>query len=154
MASLQERLNILQSKVNEHNGKMCAFTIDDNDNFEEYETDSCYDMKIAPLSNSSQLEPVVTNDGKKLPKYKTLIVDMTVNTEQHTLLQRWFMGYILMYNAVITHINGLHFTSRVKEYKEHLIALMKLRSKITELTTLKKLIQNATKHYKRHTTVQ
>lgn len=105
----------LQTKVNNNLGKLCDF--DCNIELKSVQTKSCYDCNKATLPVQHDFVPNIDNSNEDMPKYKSKIVDMTVNESQHSILQVWLNAYIEMYNEVIKFFVNIKLQENIKNYK-------------------------------------
>ena len=61
--------------------------------------------------------PLIDNSNDDIPKYKSKIINMSVNKEQTEILHKWFNSYIDMYNKVIIFFNKNYIYDYVRNLK-------------------------------------
>ena len=110
-----ERLINLQTKVRNNIGKLCDF--DNNINLVSIKTNSCYDFNKATLSKVDNFVPFIDNSNDDIPKYKSKIVNMSINEKQSDILHKWFDSYIDMYNKVIHFFIKSHIYDDIRNLK-------------------------------------
>ena len=98
-----ERLLNLETKVKNNLYKLCDF--DKNINLLKVNTNSCFDFNKASLSTYDNFIPLIDNSNDDIPKYKSKIINMSINHNQFDILHNWFNSYIDMYNEVINFFN-------------------------------------------------
>ena len=103
-----------------------------NVNYENIETNSCYDIKIHETNNPYVELPFnnFTVIGKDLHKCKKIKMILTNN--QKVIIQRWCHSYIMMYNAALYFIRKNIKFSDIKEHKTNIYDRMTLQNNIKE----------------------
>lgn len=110
-----ERLINLQTKVRNNIGKLCDFN--NNINLVSIKTNSCYDFNKATLSKVDNFVPFIDNSNDDIPKYKSKIVNMSINEKQSDIIHKWFDSYIDMYNEVIHFFIKSHIYDDIRNLK-------------------------------------
>jgi IS605 OrfB family transposase len=109
------RLLNLQTKVSNNLNKLCDFNT--KIKFNTINTNSCFDFNKHKLNSTYNFVPDIDNSIYEIPKYKSKIVDLIVNQNQHNLLQKWLNSYIQMYNVVIHYFKNYRTMDFIKNYK-------------------------------------
>jgi transposase len=109
------RLLNLETKVKSNLNKLCDF--DKNINLVKVNTNSCFDFNKGSLSTYDNFIPLIDNSNDDIPKYKSKIVNMSINQNQFDILHKWFNSYIDMYNEVINFFNKNYIYDHVRNLK-------------------------------------
>lgn len=110
-----ERLVNLQNKVKDNLNKLCDF--DKNINLVSFKTNSCYDFNKATLTQVDNFIPIIDNSNEDIPKYKSIIVNISVTEKQSKILNKWFDSYIDMYNETIRFFIKTHIYDDIRNLK-------------------------------------
>ncbi len=110
-----ERLLNLETKVKNNLNKLCDFN--KNINLVKVNTGSCFDFNKASLPTYDNFIPSIDNSNDDVPKYKSKIVDISINQTQFDILHKWFNSYIDMYNEVIGFFNKKYIYDHIRNLK-------------------------------------
>lgn len=138
-----ERLVNLQNKVKDNLNKLCDF--DKTINLVGVKTNSCFDFNKAKLSQVDNFIPSIDNSDEDIPKYKSIIVNISVNNKQSEILNKWFDSYIDMYNETIHFFIKTHIYDDIRnlkiindDTKSLYIDMMKTKNELASLLKHKK----------------
>lgn len=141
------RLLNLQNQVTNNLNKLCDFN--KHIKFDKIDTKSCFDFNKASLSNYHNFIPHIDNSNDDVPKYKSKIVNMSINKQQYDILHKWFNSYIDMYNEVIKFFNKNHISDNIKnlkiiydDNKFLYLDMMKSKNELKPLVKQKKKLNN------------
>lgn len=109
------RLTNLETKVKNNLNKLCDF--DSNIKLTNVDTKSCFDLNKASLSKYNDFIPLIDNSNDDKPKYKSKIVNVSINQQQFDILHKWFIAYIDMYNEVINFFNKRYIYNDIRNLK-------------------------------------